>query len=104
MRLPRDGNKNAIPLPQASAALARTNSGSNATAVTVTLNAATTLIEISALAQGIYMRYGSTAVTSSNFDEYIQAGSTRHYVKPTGVTALSLIEQASGSTVIVIEK
>jgi hypothetical protein len=55
------------------------------------------------------MKWGATA-SSSAFDEYIQAGSTRHYVVPvnatTGVqyTTVQFIEQAASATLVVIEK
>jgi hypothetical protein len=103
-KLPRDANHNAVPLVPSTPANAVTVSASNATAVTLALNANTTLIEVNALAQGVFMRYGGTAVTTSAFDEYILANSVRHYVIPNGVTQVSFIEQTAGSTIVVIEK
>lgn len=103
MRQPRDGNKNAIPLTQNTAALQVTNSNALSSQVTINLNAGTTLLEINALAQAVFMKY-STGVTSSSFDEFIQAGGVRHYIVPKNVTQIFLIEQAASATVIVIEK
>lgn len=103
MRQPRDADHNAVPLVSPTTALAVTNSSSISGATSITLNASTTLIEINALSQGVFMRYAAS-VSSTVFDEYIQAGAVRHYVKPSGVTVISVIQQAATATVIVIEK
>ncbi len=103
MRQPIDANHKAVPLTSPRTALAVTVDATVSAATDVTLNVATTLLEVNALSQGIYMRYAATA-SSSNFDEYIQAGSVRHYVKPYGVTVVSFIEQAASATLILIEK
>lgn len=102
--MPRDGNATAMQLVPATAAKAVTNNSSISSHVEITLQATTTLIEVSALSQGIFLRYGSTAVTSSAFDEYIQAGTTRHYKVPAGITAVSVLQQAASATLILIEK
>lgn len=107
--LPRDANEKAMPLTPAVPALAVTNSSSLSSNLAITLNISTSMIEVNALSQGIFMRWGAAA-TSSAFDEYIQAGSTRHYVVPTNLvtgtfyTTVQFIQQATTATVIVIEK
>ncbi len=101
--LGRDQNAVPLPLTPPFAALAVTVDTTISAATDVTLNAATTLLEVNALSQAIYMRYAVTA-SSSNFDEFIQAGSTRHYVVPAGVTVISFIEQAASATLILIQK
>jgi len=100
---PWDTHGATLPLTPATTALSRTVNASISAATSVTLNAATQLIEVNALAQGIYMRY-SAGVTSGNADEYIQAGTTRHYWIPSGVTVVSFIEQAASATLVLIEK
>lgn len=103
MRMPKDANHQSVPLTSPRTALAVTYDTTISSATDITLNAATTLIEVNALSQGVFLRYQATA-SSSNFDEYIQAGAVRHYVKPNGVTVISVIEQAASATVVVIEK
>lgn len=103
MKLPIDANDSKIPLTQNTTALAVTYDTTISTATSVTLNAATTLLEVSALAQPIFMRY-QASVSSTLFDEFIQAGTTRHYVVPTGVTVVSFIEQAATGALVLIEK
>lgn len=101
--VPRDANNVPLPLTLAKKALAVTNSSSLSSALTVTLNANTYLIEVNALSQGIFMRWGAVP-TSSAFDEFITAGATRHYVVPADQTSVQFIEQTAGATLICIEK
>lgn len=103
MRLPIDDNNKGIQLTQATEALATTVDSTISSATSITLNTATTLIEVNALSQGIYLKYAAGA-SSSDFDEFIPAGVPRHYIVPDGVTVISVIEQAASATVIVIEK
>jgi len=72
-------------------------------AVDVTLDADTSFLEVNAITNGLYMRYAATA-SSTNFDEYIQSGATRHYVVPMGVTVISFIGDAGTAKLRLIEK
>lgn len=107
--VPTDGNQVKLPLTPSVLALAVTNNGSLSGSATVTFQTTTTFIEVSALSQGVFMKWGATA-SSSAFDEYIQAGFTRHYTVPvnstTGLpyTTAQFIQQAASATIIVIEK
>lgn len=101
--LPVSRRGGTINLTPANAALARTVSSSISSATSITLNTNTDLIEITALNADVYMRY-QAGVTSSNFDEFISAGSTRHYAIPDGVTVISVIERSATATVVIIEK
>jgi len=107
--VPTDANQVKLPLTPSILALAVTNNGSLSGSSTITFNTATTFIEVSALSQGVFMKWGATA-SSSAFDEYIQAGFTRHYTIPvnaaTGLpyTTAQFIQQAASATLIVIEK
>lgn len=101
--VPRDGNNAALPLTPNYLALHVTTNASISGSSSVTLQAGTSLIEVNAISQGIYMKWSATA-SSSAFDEYIQAGSTRHYVVPPGVTTVQFIQQAASATLVLIEK
>lgn len=103
MKLPLDINSREIQLTQPTPALARTVDTTISTATSITLNALTSLIEVTALTGGVYLRYQAD-VSASNFDEFISDGSTRHYVIPDKVTVISVIEKDSGAGVIIIEK
>lgn len=107
--IPKDASGVAMQLVPATVALAITYDTTVSTSTTVTFNAETTMIEVSAINQPILMKWGATASTSS-FDECIQAGSTRHYVIPINASTGSLyttaqfIEQSASATLVVIEK
>lgn len=101
--VPIDGNRTKLPLVPAIVPLAVTNNASLSSAQTITLNAATTFIEVNALAQAVFLRWAAVP-TSSAFDEFIQAGATRHYVVPAGKATVQFLEQAASARIIVIEK
>lgn len=101
--VPRDGSFAPLQLTFPQLALKVTTPSSTATSTGVTLQTGTQLIEVNALAQGLYMKWG-TGATATIFDEYIQAGYTRHYIVPTGQTSVQFLAQASGATLILIEK
>ena len=101
--LPSDQGGDRIPLTTPEVALARTYDTTISTATDITLNSQTALIEVTAINAGVFLRYAATA-SSSNFDEFILADNTRHYVIPAGVTIVSVIEESTGAKVVVIEK
>ena len=70
----------------------------------ITLNAATTFIQVYAIAKDVYLKWGTDNVTAANFDEVIPAGQYLYFVVPNGQTAVNLIEREAGATIIVIEK
>lgn len=103
MELPQDAKGKAVQITPRKVALARTYDTTISSATSVTLNGDTTFVEVTALDQGIFMRY-QASVSSTNFDEFIAAGMTRHFLVPAGVTVLSFIEEAASAKLIVIEK
>lgn len=109
VQLPIDANYKEIPLVPSKISLATTYDTTISTSTQISLNPSTSLIEVSALSQAILMKWGLTAVTTSNFDNVIQAGSTRHFVIPvdtaTGIlfTAVNFIEQSASATLMASE-
>jgi len=69
----------------------------------ITLNEGTNYIEVTAITKGIFLAYNRT-VSSSDFDEYIGADSTRIYVIPANTTTVNFIEQAASGALICIQK
>ena len=68
------------------------------------LTANTTLIEVTAKDQGIYIKYGSAvSVVDDGFDEYVHAGQTRHYPVAPGIS-IYCIQEAATATLILIER
>jgi hypothetical protein len=102
--IPQNEYGQALGLSPARIALARTVDPTISTSTEITLNADTTFIRVYAIAQDVYLKYGTADVTASNFDEVIPAGSILDLAVPDGVTAINLIERVAGATVIVIEK
>lgn len=102
--LSRDTNNNPVPLTFAKVALAQTYDTTISTSTEITLNAGTSLIEVTAIDDGVFLKYGTDDVTSSNFDEFISNGSTRHYVIPSGVTAINVKDNGASGAVIIIQK
>lgn len=103
MFLPIDDKQRAVPLVPNSVPLAVTYDTTISAATSITLNAKTTFLEVTAIAYGVFMRY-QAGVSSSSFDEFIGAGMTRHYIVPSGVTVVSFIEETAGAAIVVIEK
>jgi len=99
-------NKNGvqIELTPPFVALAQTSDSTISASTEITLNVDTTVLEVNSLGGVIFLKYGTADVTNANFDEVILDGGTRHYVVPTGVTAINLIDNGDGASVIVIEK
>lgn len=101
--LPRQRNGSGVQLPPASISLQRTYDTTISSATNITLNISTSIIEVTAINNGIFLKYGSNA-SSSDFDEFILADSTRHFVVPAGVTVISIIEETASAKAVVIEK
>lgn len=107
--LPTDSSNKTIPLVPAKIALEETYDTTISSSTEITLNSAATLIEVSAISQPIFMKWGTADASSSDWDYVIQAGMTRHFVIPvdqtTGslFTAVNFIEQAASATLAVSE-
>lgn len=109
--MPRDGDSYPMQLTPGTVALKATYNTSISSNLAVTLQVASTttglpatsLIEVNAITGGIFLKWTSTASAATDgFDEYIQAGTTRHYRVPTGVLIANFIS-ATG-TLALIEK
>lgn len=100
---PLDANGHPLALPPAIPPRQVTYDATISAATSLTLQVGTTLLEVSAIAQGIFMRY-QAAVSTTLFDEFIQAGMTRHYVVPPGVTVVSFLEETASARLVVVEK
>ena len=94
--------RSALLLP-AELALEETNSTvTTGAAVDVTLNTSARLIEVTALDNPVFLKFGATA-SSADFDSSVNEGSTRHYIVPTGVTVFSYIAYAGTAHVLTTE-
>lgn len=82
--------------------LAITYDATISASTTVTLNAATTAIVVSAVGNTILMKWGATASTSA-FDAAISVGTTVTFAVPAGQTTVQFIEAAATANLIVTE-
>lgn len=108
-RLPRDANGIAMQLTPSSVALGQLVTSSISASTTRNLTAGTSLLRAYAVNQDVFLKWGATAVTSSNFDEVIPANQVVDLVVPrdsTGAlfTTIRVIERAATATLILVEK
>lgn len=86
-----------------SATLEETYDATISSSTSLTLNASTVAIEVTAIDKGVFLKWDATAV-STDFDEYIGANQTREYIIPDGVTTANFIEESATAKLVVIEK
>lgn len=67
----------------------------------ITLGAGTTTIEVSAIDQGVFMKWGATA-SSTSFDEFIPANTTAVFVVL--AATVQFIQESATAKLVVIEK
>jgi len=85
-------------------ALVVTYDATISTSTQITLNAATTLIAVSAIDKTILMNWGTTSASTTVFDEVINLNTTRQFFIPVGVGAVNFIEEAATAKLCVVEK
>lgn len=83
--------------------LARTYDATVSTSTSLSLNAGTTYIIVSAIDKGIFLKWGATA-SSTSFDEFIVQNTSVEYLRPTGTTTVQFIEESATAKLAVIEK
>jgi len=102
---PIDGNHKVISSSTpAVVALDETYNTTISTSTELTLNSSTTLIEVCAIDKAILLKWGTTDVSTTDFDEVIPANTVRQFFIPQDVTAVNFIEQAATAILVVIEK
>jgi hypothetical protein len=69
----------------------------------VTLQSYTAEVEVSAIDKGILMRWGTTDVSTSAFDHFIPANTTKKFYVPRGTTAVNFIEEAATGKLVLRE-
>lgn len=68
----------------------------------ITLNAATTGIEVTAIDKAILLRWDGTVSTSA-FDGIVQPNTTKVFMVPKGTTTVNFIEQSATALLFCIE-
>lgn len=106
MALPSLPVQNGIPLSDTPAiqALAVTYDATVSASTEIVLNAGTTLLEVCAIDKAILLNWGADDASTTAFDEVIPQNTVRHFVVPSGVTAVNFIQQSATAILVCIEK
>lgn len=108
--LPKDANNSTMLLSPSSATLAQGVNASISSSATLAITAGATILRIYAVDKDIFLKWGSTTVSSSNFDEVIPANQICDLVIPietqpsTLYTTCRVIERAATATMIYTQK
>jgi len=100
--LARDANKQVLQTVPANVALEETYDATVSGSTTITLNAATTLLEITAIGASIFYKWGATA-SSSDFDGIVPLNSSKLVPVPNGQTSIQFIEEVATAKLAVVE-
>jgi len=82
--------------------LAKTYDATISSTTAITLNGATTGIEVTAIDKAIFLKWDATA-SSSAFDGVIPPNSTKIFMVPTGTVTANFIEEAATAKLICVE-
>lgn len=99
-----------IPTVPAIVSLVETYDATVSASTELTLNAATTMIEVSAIDKTILMKWGTSDASTTDWDEVINLNTTRAFYVPIDsttkvkYTAVNFIEQAATAVLAVSEK
>ena len=102
-QLPRDVNQMVAQLPSRVVALEETYDATISATTEITLNASTTVIEVTAIDKAIFMKWGTSDASSTDWDHVIPLNTTRTFAVPDGITAVNFIEQAATAILAVSE-
>lgn len=97
-----DTNRRTLQGLPASVALDETYNATISASTALTLNAATTLLEITAIDKAICYKWGGTCSTS-DFDGIVPANTSKLVPVPNGQTSIQFIEQAVTAILAVVE-
>jgi len=86
----------------ANVALEETYDATISSSTALTLNAATTLLEITAIDKAIFYKWGATA-SSTDFDGIVPANTSKMVPVPNGQSSIQFIEQAATAILAVVE-
>jgi hypothetical protein len=98
----KDDNGQVVNALPKQSALAKTYDATISASTSVTLNAATTLLEITAIDKAIFYKWGATA-SSSDFDGIVPANTSKLVPVPAGKTTIQFIEESATAKLAVVE-
>lgn len=95
-------NRTVVATLPAQVALEETYDATISTSTSITLNAATKLLEVTAIGASIFYKWGATA-TSSDFDGIVALNSSKLIPVPNGQTSIQFIEESATAKLAVVE-
>ena len=104
LSLPSSNIENPVQVTPAVPVLEETYDATISSSTEITLNAATTLIEVAAIDKTILLKWGADDASTSDFDEVIPLNTVRTFYVPAGVTKVNFIEQAATAILAMVEK
>ncbi len=98
----RDANRFIVGDVPASVALEKTYDATISSSTSLTLNASTTIIEVTAIDKAICYKWGGTCSTS-DFDGIVPSNTSKLIPVPVGQTSIQFIEQTATAILAVVE-
>lgn len=98
----KDDNGGILKTVPKSAAIESTYDATISSSTTITLNAATKLIEISAIDKAVLYKWGATCATT-DFDGVVPANTSKLVPVPLGQTTVQFIEESATAKLAVVE-
>lgn len=97
-----DANRRTLVGLPASVALDETYDATVSTSTALTLNTATTVIEVTAIGASIFYKWGGTA-SSTDFDGIVPLNTSKLIPVPNGQTSVQFIEEVATAKLAVVE-
>jgi len=101
--LPIDGNSNVFQGLPAAVALEETYDATVSATTEITLNAATTMIVVTAIDKAIFLKWGTSDASSTDWDVCLPANSLNAFYVPPDITAVNFIEEVATAKLAVSE-
>lgn len=103
LTIPHDKAGSAVQLMPAEVALEETYDATISASTEITLNANTKIIEVSVIDKPVFMKWGTSDASSTDWDHLLPANSITQWVVPPNITAVNFIEQAATAVIGVAE-
>jgi len=100
--LSRDDNRQVLQTVPGNVALEETYDATVSASTELILNAATTLLEVTAIGASIFYKWGGTA-SSTDFDGIVVTNSSKLIPVPEGQTSIQFIEEVATAKLAVVE-
>lgn len=100
---PKDDNRQVLVGFPGTVALDETYDATISATTEITLNAATKIVVVTAIDKAIFMKWGTSDASSTDWDICLPANSINQFQVPADITAINFIEQATTAILAVSE-